>query len=597
MDTSAPQELSLIVLRERYAWRQEKTAADIRHRVANALASIEPLDQRIKHEERFLWAMENGFIPAGRINHAAGTDRDATLINCFVQPVGDSLSGVSDGRCSIYDALNKAAETMRLGGGVGYNFSRIRPKGALIKSTGKLASGPIAWMKIFDKSCAALTSMDNRRGAQMGVLNVNHPDIQDFIQAKLEAGNLENFNLSIGVSDDFMHALGKGGTIDLVHGAEPGYDILQQGATRREDGVWVYARISARALWDKIMRASYQSGEPGVLFLDQITRENNLGYCEKIEATNPCGEQPLPDYGSCCLGSLNLTQFVDSPFTNKAAFDFRKMTKVVHCAVRMLDNVLDTSCWPLPQQRNEAMSKRRIGLGMTGLGDALLMLGLRYDCEAARFLAANIARTLRDVAYVTSIGLAREKGAFPLFDPNEYLHSCFAKRLTASLRTRIRRHGLRNSHLVSIAPAGTISMAFADNVSSGIEPAFSWRYHRKIRGENGKNRDFIVEDYGYRLFRSLGYDIKDLPEVFLSAFDIAPHDQLKMIGAIAPHVDAGISKTVNVPVNYPDEECQEIYREAWRMGLKGITAFRPNMVRCGILSASDDEASASRKSC
>ena len=581
---AAPQDISTEVLIEKYAKQGESSIEQVQTRVANALADIEAPENRERRAEQFLWAMQHGFIPAGRICSAAGTSLQTTLINCFVQPVGDSITEFVNGKPGIYTALAQAAETMRRGGGVGYNFSAIRPKGARVKGTGSSASGPISYMKVFDRSCETVESAGARRGAQMAVMNVDHPDICDFITVKQERGQLNNFNVSVGVSDEFMRAVEADAAFELVHTAEPNQELRQAGARQRSDGKWVYRTIAAREVWDLIMKSTYAAAEPGVLYIDSINRQNNLAYCESIEATNPCGEQPLPDYGCCCLGSLNLAVYVKAPFTAEARFDFEQFEAVCRIAVRMLDNVLTATAWPLEEQAREAAAKRRLGLGFTGLGDALIMLGLRYDSEPGRALATDISRAMRDTAYGASVDLARERGAFPLLDVEQYLQSGFASRLPDSLKDSIRTHGIRNSHLTSIAPTGTISLAFADNASNGIEPAFSWFYNRVKRMPDGSKKDYTVEDHAYRVYRAMGGDVGKLPEYFVSALEISAADHMLMVAAVAPYVDAAISKTVNVPEDYPYSEFQDLYMEAWRRGLKGITTYRPNSILGAVLS-------------
>ncbi len=582
------QDISTEVLLEKYAKGDERSVADVNQRVALALAQAEAPADRAHWQARFAQALQAGFVPAGRIQSAAGTGLSATLINCFVQPVGDAIAHEEDGHPGIYTALTEAAETMRRGGGVGYDFSRIRPRGAWVGSTQSSASGPVSYMRVFDRSCETVESAGSRRGAQMGVLRCDHPDIEEFIQAK-DGGDLKNFNLSVGVTDAFMQAVQDDGLVELVHRAEPGAAQKAVGAYQQAapdgHGQWVYRSCRARELWDQIMRSTYDHAEPGVLFLDHINDDNNLSYCENIAATNPCAEQPLPPYGCCCLGSIDLTRFVRAPFDDNAHFDDAAFVAVAQVATRMLDNVLDVTVWPLPQQQQEARSKRRVGLGFTGLGDALVMLNLRYDTEPARLMARHIAELLRDAAYQASVDLARERGSFPLFNADLYLSgSSFASRLPQGLREQIRSHGLRNSHLLSIAPTGTISLAFADNASNGIEPAFSWSYTRKKRMPGGSLKAYPVEDHAWRLYRHLRGESAALTPAFVTALEMSAQAHAAMVAAVAPCIDTAISKTVNVPADYPYADFQHLYLQAWKAGLKGLATYRPNAVLGSVLS-------------
>ena len=962
--TLAPQTISEEVLLEKYSKGEEKTILDVNQRVARALAQAEAPEQRPQWEAKFLHALQQGFLPAGRIQSAAGTGLEATLINCFVQPVGDSIAHDDEGHPGIYVALMEAAETMRRGGGVGYDFSRIRPRGAWVGSTQSSASGPVSYMRVFDRSCETVESAGARRGAQMGVLRCDHPDIEEFIHAK-DAGDLRNFNISVGVTDAFMQAVVADGEIELVHRAEAGETQKAAGAYQsKEKGLWVYRKLRARDLWDQIMHSTYDHAEPGVLFLDHINRDNNLSYCETIASTNPCvtadtwvmtskgarqvneligtafdalidgkpyrsessgffstgdkpvlhlqtreghalrltadhpvrkvvkrsrylthsdwcaagelqagdeivlndhralegwegtgtaeegyllglligdgrlhtskavlsvwapelkvvgsdtrvenhsasgimraaeeaiatlphradfcgwqrpisnrgecrlasaalrdlafslgaapghktitaqmeagssdfcrallrglfdadgsiqgtqdkgvsarltqsdatllqaaqrmllrlgiastlyrqrrpagmallpdgkggrreypqqashelvisgnnltvfaervgfsdtakaerlaqllgsykrslnrerfvatvasltpegvqpvydvtiadihafdanglyvhncAEQPLPPYGCCCLGSIDLTRFVRESFEDQAHFDFPAFAEMARTAVRMLDNVLDVTVWPLPQQQQEAHNKRRVGLGFTGLGDALVMLGLRYDTAQAREMARRIAECMRDAAYEASCDLALERGAFPLFNADLYLSGAsFATRLPSALKERIRAHGLRNSHVLSIAPTGTISLAFADNASNGIEPAFSWHYSRKKRMADGSFKEYAVEDHAWRLYRHLKGEEAPLTPAFVTALEMSAQAHEAMVAAVAPYIDTAISKTVNVPADYPYADFQNLYLEAWQSGLKGLATYRPNAVLGSVLS-------------
>ncbi len=595
---TAPQSLSSLaalprqpisddVLHEKYLKGGERDENDLFDRVATALASAERPALRSDWQARFRHNLALGAIGAGRIMSAAGSGIQATLINCFVQPVGDCIQGQDDdGYPGIYEALREAAETMRRGGGVGYDFSRIRPKGAVVKGTASTASGPCSYISVFDQSCATVESAGARRGAQMGVLRIDHPDVLEFITAKRTPGRWNNFNVSVAVTDAFMQAVEHDGPWSLVHAARPTDELCRQGAHQRTDGLWVYQTLAARTLWDTVMRSAYDFAEPGILFLDHIRRDNNLRAIEDISATNPCGEQPLPPYGCCDLGPIILTRFVRHPFGEGGVptFDFDAFSACAAVQVRALDNVLDITHWPLPQQQAEAQAKRRIGVGFTGLGDALVMLGLRYDTAEGRDMARRIAETLRDAAYQTSVDLAVEKGAFPLFDAEAYLAlGTFASRLPNDLQARIRQHGIRNSHLLSVAPTGTVSLAFADNASNGIEPAFSWTYTRKKREADGSRTEYEVQDHAWRVFRALKGPDAPLPDAFVSALEMSATDHIAMMEAVQPCVDTAISKTVNVPADCPYSDFQGLYLQAWRAGLKGLATYRPNAILGAVL--------------
>lgn len=595
-----PQALSLAVLQSKYLQAGEASVGDVLDRVAKAVASVEAQAQRAHFQAIFRQQLGAGAIVAGRIMAGAGSDLPVTLANCFVQPVGDCLGGRdAAGYPGIHDALAQAADTLRRGGGVGYDFSRIRPQGARINGTGMRAAGPCHFIDAFDKSCVALQTTGARRGAQMAVLRCDHPDVLAFVAAKTTSGRWPSFNISVGITDEFMQAVEQDQMWDLVHRVSPrelkpavavgtGQKTGLTGPYVRGDGLWVYQSLPARTLWAAIGHATHQSAEPGLLFLDTIDRDNNLRAIETIEATNPCGEQPLPSYGGCVLGPIILPRFVRHAFNQggSASFDMPNFAQAVRWQVRALDNVLDIARWPLAAQAREAKDKRRIGIGLTGLADALVMLGLRYDSAQGRKMAKNMAQCLRDNAYAASVALARERGTYPLFDADICLApGTFASRLAPSLRASIRKHGLRNSHLLSIAPAGSVSLAFADNTSTGIEPVFDWTYTRYVQALDGHRHRFEVQDHAWRVYQSLGRTTQRLPSAFVSALQIRPEDHIAMVAMVQPYIDGAISKTLNLPAATSADQVSALFMQAWRERLKGLTVFRPNRVREGVLHA------------
>ena len=541
------------------------TVEDTWRRIARALAVVEKDADHWENE--FYGALEDfKFLPAGRITAGAGTARKVTLFNCFVMgTIPDSMGG-------IFDMLKEAALTMQQGGGIGYDFSTIRPKGALVTGVAADASGPLSFMDVWDSMCRTIMSAGSRRGAMMATMRCDHPDIEDFITAKSEAARLRMFNVSVLVTDPFMAAVKANGPWDLVF-----------------DGK-VYQTVKARDLWNKIMRSTYDYAEPGVIFIDRINKANNLGYCETIAATNPCGEQPLPPYGACLLGSINLARLVKDPFEADADLDVVELSKLVATAVRMMDNVVDASEFPLPQQAQEAQAKRRIGLGVTGLADALLMTGLRYGSDEAARQTDRWLHAIARAAYLASVELAKEKGAFPLFDADPFLASDAMMQMDEDVRDQIRIHGIRNALLTSIAPTGTISL-YAGNVSSGIEPVFAYAYTRKVLQKDGTRTEEEVVDYAVQMWRDK-YGDADLPDYFVNAQTLAPLDHVKMQAAAQKWIDSSISKTINCPEDISFDDFQDVYMQAYETGCKGCTTYRPNNVTGSVLSVSESSEAA-----
>ncbi|NRB01321.1 MAG: adenosylcobalamin-dependent ribonucleoside-diphosphate reductase, partial [Rhodobacteraceae bacterium] len=540
----------------------DDTVEDTWRRIATSLASVEK-DPKA-WEDKFYSALEDfKYLPAGRITAGAGTARSVTLFNCFV------MGTVPDDMGGIFDMLKEAALTMQQGGGIGYDFSTIRPKGAAVKGVAADASGPLSFMDVWDAMCRTIMSAGSRRGAMMATMRCDHPDILDFITAKSDPARLRMFNMSVLVTDPFMEAVKSGGAWDLVF----------DGKT--------YGTVQARVLWDQIMQSTYDYAEPGVIFIDRINQMNNLNYCEIIAATNPCGEQPLPPYGACLLGSINLARLVSDPFEAEAALDEEALNDLVATAVRMMDNVVDASKFPLEAQAQEAAAKRRIGLGVTGLADALLMMGLRYGSEEAVRQTDRWMHAIARAAYLASVNLAAEKGAFPLFDADKFLASGAMQDMDEDVKEAIREHGIRNALLTSIAPTGTISL-YAGNVSSGIEPVFAYAYTRKVLQKDGSRTEEEVVDYAVQMWRDLKGDAP-LPDYFVNAQTLAPLDHVRMQAAAQKWIDSSISKTINCPEDISFEAFKEVYMEAWDTGCKGCTTYRPNDVTGSVLSVSEEK--------
>jgi ribonucleoside-diphosphate reductase alpha chain len=531
-------------------------------RIARALAEVEK--DPAKWEAEFYAALEGfRFLPAGRITAGAGTGRSVTLFNCFV------MGTIPDTMVGIFDSLKEAALTMQQGGGIGYDFSTIRPRGAEVKGVAADASGPLSFMDVWDAMCRTIMSAGSRRGAMMAVMRCDHPDVEAFIEAKKDPARLRMFNLSVLVTDAFMAAVKADGPWELVFGGK------------------VYKTVEARDLWNRIMRSTFDYAEPGVIFIDRINAMNNLGYVETIAATNPCGEQPLPPYGACLLGSINLPTLVKDAFEAHSSMDLKALDHLVRVAVRMMDNVVDASRFPLPEQQAEAKAKRRIGLGVTGLADALLMVGLRYGSEEAAKVTEVWMHAIARAAYLASVDLAKEKGAFPLFDAEGFLASGTMQQMDKDVREAIAQHGIRNALLTSVAPTGTISL-YAGNVSSGIEPVFAYAYTRKVLQKDGSRTEEEVVDYAVRLWREKHGDTP-LPDHFVNAQTLPPLDHVRMQAAAQKWVDSSISKTINCPEDISFDDFKEVYMAAWDQGCKGCTTYRPNDVTGSVLTVSEKQ--------
>ena len=571
---------------------RDASIRDTWKRVAQALAAQE--SNQDYWQARFYDILSNfKFLPGGRIQAGAGTSHQVTLFNCFVMgTIADSMDG-------IFDALKEGVLTMQQGGGVGYDFSTLRPRGAQANGVGSVASGPVSFMHIWDSMCATILSTGARRGAMMGTLRCDHPDIEEFIAAKQDRNQLRHFNISVLISDTFMAAVRNDEDWPLVFpigaGATDGETVLRSWPGYASPvPCKVYKRIRARVLWEKIMRASYDYAEPGVLFIDRINQLNNLYYRETIQSTNPCGEVPLPPYGACNLGSINLTQFVREPFAAQAHLDWEGIGTTAGIAVRLLDNVIDVSRFPLAKQAGQARNSRRIGLGITGLADALMMLQIRYGSSDAVQFAQQIMQRIGHAAYQASIEIAREKGSFPYFDEKKYLAGAFVRTLPESIRNGIARHGIRNSHLTAIAPAGTISL-LANNISSGLEPVFDRCYMRRVLKRDGSYSEYPVTDYAVAVWQKNG-SCDTPPPAFVNAHTVTPGEHLHMQAALQPYVDQAISKTINIPADYDFDTFRRLYQDAYDLGLKGCTTFRPNPIT-GVVLSKMEEAQATSHCC
>ena len=536
------------------------TVHDTWERVANHLASAEKPEDQEYWSKAFYEALESfKFIPAGRINAGAGTgDRKVTLFNCFVMgTLEDSLSG-------IYDGLKEAVITMQQGGGIGYDFSTLRPQGAEVRGVASDSSGPLTFMDVWDSSCRTIMSAGVRRGAMMATMRCDHPDVEKFIEAKRDPLRLRMFNMSVLVTDKFMAAVKNNEKFDL-----------------KFDGK-VYKTINAKSLWDKIMSSTFHYAEPGVIFIDRINEMNNLNYVETIACTNPCGEQPLPPYGACLLGSINLVAMLNDDYS----INYRSLDTTVALAVRMMDNVIDVSKFPLKEQEEEAKNKRRIGLGVTGLADALALVGITYGSDEAVEWTDKIMKSISVAAYGASIELSKEKGSFPLFDADKYLATSNMKGMPRHIRMSIKEHGIRNALLTSIAPTGTISL-YAGNVSSGIEPIFALSYERKVMQKDGSKVTEVVEDYGVTKWKRDNTGVP-LPSSFVTAQTLEPNAHVRMQAAAQRWIDSSISKTINVPEDIDFDSFKQVYLDAYNSGCKGCTTYRPNDVTGSVLTATEE---------
>lgn len=559
----------------------EHTKDDTHQRVVGGVYAQDP--KQYIEGPRALKAMQAGlWCPGGRVHAGAGTNKRVTLMNCFVSGViQDSLASESPG-VGIMDSLRDAAITQQMGGGIGMDFSTLRPKGAVVKRTGSISEGPLVFMDMWDAMCSTIQSSGSRRGAMMGVLSVSHPDILNFIKAKREKGRLTNFNISVLVTDSFMKAVKNDDIWWLGHKSPPA------SYTGTEQDWYLYETVRAKDLWGEILHNTYEHAEPGIIFIDRINYENNLYYCEDINATNPCGEQPLPPYGTCNLGAVNLAKMVENPFTDNAYIDFNVLKDTVDIGMRFLDNVLDITIYPLEKQAEEARAKRRTGLGITGLANMLQQLKIRYGSNESMVIVREVMREIRDQAYRSSVNLSKERGPFGQFKKQMFLSNPFIQRLPQDIQQGIREYGIRNGVLLTIAPTGTTSIYYG-NVSSGIEPTFSFTHYRKVRRQDGGFDEFEVEDYGYKTYREMVLgggkpNGEGLPDYMVTALELSVDEHLKIQAVCQEYVDSSISKTINCPADMSFEDFGEVYTKAYEMGLKGCTTYRPSDVRGSVLS-------------
>lgn len=590
MAVSFNQPISKTVWDIKYRYRQgehiiDQTLEDTWKRVAHAVASVEKgVEKRRKWQNKFYQILEDfHFLPGGRILAGAGTEHSVTLFNCFVMNIAeDSLTG-------IFEAIKEGALTLQQGGGIGYDFSVLRPQGDIVGKIGIPASGPVSFMRIWDTMCSVMLSTGARRGAMMGILRCDHPDIESFIAAKANPQELRHFNVSVSISDAFMQAVARDEEWPLifpVHGHEEEKVIYRYwGNSSAPLPCKIYKTVKARALWQKIIRSAYDYAEPGVIFGDTINRLNTLWYCERISATNPCGEIPLPPYGACDLGAINLTRFVISPFSQQAKLDWERLDETVNIATRFLDNVIDVSNYPIKAQQKQAINTRRIGLGMTGLADTFVMLGMRYGSAESIKFADQLMKRMAYTTWYASVELAREKGIFPLFSQS-YCQGEFVRTLDMDLQTQIARYGIRNSHHNTIAPTGTTSL-LANNVSNGIEPIFRAEYDRHMRTVSGDSITFRVQDFAYELWQKQQAE-QQYPPAWVDTEHLTPDAHIKIQSVMQKYIDNSISKTINIPEHFPFAELADIYTKAYEQGLKGCTIFRPNAITGSVLEVPEE---------